>query len=254
VTPRGLNRFQQLNAVKLSGVAFRPLDEALRFLEDEAGKILPQGYKIDYTGESRQLRSEGNKFLPAFLLAIVLIFLVLAAQFNSFRDPFVILAGSVPLAMFGALTMTFLKMPNPNLPFFTNGWTTTLNVYSQVGLVTLVGLIAKNGILIVEFANKLQESGQAKLEAVKNAAVTRLRPVLMTSVATIAGHFALTLVTGPGAAARNSIGLVLVVGMAIGTLFTLFFLPSIYLLLARDHRAEAAADGVPVGTAQPSLQ
>jgi multidrug efflux pump len=254
VTPRGLNRFQQLNAVKLSGVAMRPLDEALGFLEGEAAQILPQGYKIDYTGESRQLRSEGNKFLPAFLLAIVLIFLVLAAQFNSFRDPFVILAGSVPLAMFGALTMTFLKMPNPNLPFFTNGWTTTLNVYSQVGLVTLVGLIAKNGILIVEFANKLQESGQAKLEAVKNAAVTRLRPVLMTSVATIAGHFALTLVTGPGAAARNSIGLVLVVGMAIGTLFTLFFLPSIYLLLARDHRAEAATDGVPVGTAQPSLQ
>ena len=139
VVPRSLNRFQQLNAVKISGVAIRPLDEALRYLEDEAAKILPKGYVIDYTGESRQLRTEGNKFLPAFGLAIILIFLVLAAQFNSFRDPFVILAGSVPLAMFGALLFTFLKMPDPNVPFWTHGWTTTLNIYSQVGLVTLVG-------------------------------------------------------------------------------------------------------------------
>jgi multidrug efflux pump len=244
VTPRTLNRFQQLNAVKISGVAIRPLDQALRFLEDEAAKILPQGYKLDYTGESRQLRTEGNRFLPAFLLAIVLIFLVLAAQFNSFRDPFVILAGSVPLGMFGAVVVMFLKMPNPNLPFFTNGWTTTLNVYSQVGLVTLVGLVAKNGILIVEFANKLQEAGHSKLEAVKQAAVTRLRPILMTSVATVAGHFPLTLVTGPGAHARNSIGLVLVTGMAIGTAFTLFFVPAIYLLIAKDRRAEEGREAL----------
>src|SRR5438067_6009417 len=243
VTPRALERFQQLNAVKISGVAMRPLDEALRYLEDEAGKILPKGYVIDYTGESRQLRTEGDKFLPAFLLAIVLIFLVLAAQFNSFRDPFVILAGSVPLAMFGALIMTFLKMPNPNMHFFTDGWTTTLNVYSQVGLVTLVGLVAKNGILIVEFANKLQESGMSKMEAVRNAAVTRLRPVLMTSFATICGHFPLTLVTGPGAAARNSIGLVLVAGIAVGTAFTLFFVPAIYMLIAKDRGAERAVEG-----------
>jgi multidrug efflux pump len=238
VTPRSLNRFQQLNAVKISGVAIRPLDQALAFLEGEAAKILPENYRLDYTGESRQLRTEGNKFVPAFLLAVVLIFLVLAAQFNSFRDPFVILAGSVPLGMFGALVLVFLKMPNPNLPAFTDGWTTTLNVYSQVGLVTLVGLVAKNGILIVEFANKLQEQGQTKLEAVRNAAVTRLRPILMTSVATVFGHFPLTLVTGPGAEARNSIGLVLVAGMTIGTAFTLFFVPAIYLLLARDHRAK----------------
>jgi multidrug efflux pump len=241
VVPRSLNRFQQLTAVKISGVAIRPLDDALRYLETEAAQILPKGYTIDYTGESRQLRTEANRFLPAFFLAIVLIFLVLAAQFNSFRDPFVILAGSVPLAMFGALVMTFLKMPNPNLPYFTNGWTTTLNVYSQVGLVTLVGLVSKNGILIVEFANKMQESGLSKLAAVREAAHTRLRPILMTSVATICGHFPLTLVTGPGAAARNSIGLVLVTGMAVGTFFTLFFVPVIYLLIARDHRAEAAA-------------
>ncbi len=160
--PRSLNRFQQLNAVKISCVAVRPLDEALGYLEAEAAKILPTGYVLDYTGESRQLRTEGNKFIFAFALAMTLIFLVLAAQFNSFRDPFVILAGSVPLAMFGALIFTFLKMPDPNVPFWTKGWTTTLNIYSQVGLVTLVGLVSKNGILVVEFANKLQEQGRSK--------------------------------------------------------------------------------------------
>ena len=235
VVPRSLNRFQQLNAVKISGVAIRPLDEALRYLEDEAARILPKGYVLDYTGESRQLRTEGNKFLPAFTLAIILIFLVLAAQFNSFRDPFVILAGSVPLGIFGALLFSFLKMPDPSVSFWTNGWTTTLNIYSQVGLVTLVGLVSKNGILIVEFANKLQLKGLPKLDAVRQAAMIRLRPILMTSAATIAGHFPLTLVTGAGAAARNSIGLVLVGGMFVGTLFTLFVLPSIYMLIARDH-------------------
>jgi multidrug efflux pump len=239
--PRSMNRFQQLNAVKISGVAIRPLDEALRFLEDEAIQILPKGYIIDYTGESRQLRTEGNKFLPAFGLAVVLIFLVLSAQFNSFRDPFVILAGSVPLAMFGALIFTFLKMPDPNIAFWTRGWTTTLNIYSQVGLVTLIGLVSKNGILIVEFANVLQKKGKSKREAVFESALTRLRPVLMTSGATIAGHFPLTLVSGAGAAARNSIGLVLVGGMAIGTLFTLFVIPSIYMLIAKDHSRESVA-------------
>jgi multidrug efflux pump len=244
--PRSLNRFQQLNAVKLSGVSVRPLDEALTFLETEAAKILPDGYSVDYTGESRQLRTEGNRFLPAFSMAVILIFLVLAAQFNSFRDPFVILFGSVPLAMFGAMIFTFLKMPDPNVPFWTNGWTTTLNIYSQVGLVTLVGLVAKNGILIVEFANQQQLQGQTKLDAVRGAALTRLRPILMTSVATIAGHFPLTLVSGAGAAARNSIGLVLVGGMFVGTVFTLFIVPSIYMLVARDHakdlkRREAVA-------------
>jgi multidrug efflux pump len=250
VVPRSLNRFQQLNAVKISGVAIRPLDEALRFLEDEAAKILPKGYVIDYTGESRQLRTEGNKFLPAFGLAVILIFLVLAAQFNSFRDPFVILGGSVPLAMFGALLFTFLKMPDPNVPFWTHGWTTTMNIYSQVGLVTLVGLVSKNGILIVEFANQLQLQGLSKLAAVRQAAMIRLRPILMVSAATIGGHFPLTLVTGAGAAARNSIGLVLVGGMFIGTFFTLFIIPSIYMLVARDHgkdredgMAVAATDG-----------
>jgi multidrug efflux pump len=137
--------------------------------------------------------------------------------------------------MFGALIFTVLKIPDPNTPYWTNGWTTTMNIYAQVGLVTLVGLIAKNGILIVEFANKLQEQGAHKLDAVHDAAMTRLRPVLMTSVATVAGHFPLVLVTGAGAAARNSIGLVLVGGMAIGTLFTLFVVPSLYVLMAKNR-------------------
>jgi multidrug efflux pump len=240
VQPRSLNRFQQFNAVKLSGIAIRPLDEALRFMEAEADKILPEGYRYDYSGEARQLRKEGNTFLPAFGLAILLIFLVLAAQFNSFRDPFVILLGSVPLAMFGALIFTSMQMNAPGVPFWTNGFTTTLNIYSQVGLVTLVGLVAKNGIIIVEFANQLQSEGRTKLQAIKEAAEIRLRPVLMTSVATVAGHFPLVLVTGAGAEARNSIGLVIVGGMAIGTIFTLVFLPGIYVLIAKDRRAEAS--------------
>jgi multidrug efflux pump len=241
VGPRSLNRFQQFNAVKISGVAIRPLDEALRFLEDEAAKILPEGYQIDYTGESRQLRVEGTRFLPAFLLALTLIFLVLAAQFNSFRDPLIILLGSVPLAMFGALLFSFLKMPDPNAAFFTAGWTTTLNIYSQVGLVTLVGLVSKNGILVVEFANVLQRRGLTKLQAAKESAMVRLRPVLMTSAATIFGHLPLTLVSGPGAEARNSIGITIVAGMAIGTVFTLLVIPSIYVLIAKQHRPEDPA-------------
>ena len=232
--PRSLNRFQQLNAVKLSGVTISTLDKALTFLEATAAEILPPGYSLDYTGESRQLRQEGNKFLPAFTLAVVLIYLTLAAQFNSFRDPFVILAGSVPLAMFGALIFTYMKMPNPQMPYWTNSFTTTLNIYSQVGLVTLIGLVAKNGILVVEFAKQMQQLGLSKLAAIKAASTTRFRPILMTTVATVAGHFPLVLVSGPGAEARNSIGLVLVGGMAIGTLFTLFVIPSIYMLIARD--------------------
>jgi multidrug efflux pump len=242
--PRSLNRFQQLNSVTISGVAGMPLNDALKVFEDEAAKILPQGYNLDYTGESRQLRREGGnaKFWTTMLLAVALIFLVLAAQFNSFRDPIVILGGSVPLAIFGSAIFMFLKFPNPNMHFFTDGWTTTFNIYSQVGLVTLVGLIAKNGILIVEFANKQQLAGKTKFQAVHDAALTRLRPILMTSVATVAGHFPLTLVTGAGAAARNSIGLVLVGGMSIGTFFTLVVMPSIYILVAKDHTKDRALE------------
>jgi multidrug efflux pump len=233
---RSLNRMQQLNAVTISGVPAGSVDATLKFLEDEAHKVLPAGYVVDYTGGSRQLRIEGSKFAGVFLLAVVLIFLVLAAQFNSFRDPFIILLGSVPLALFGAGLFMFLKMPFGK--FLTDGWTTSFNIYSQVGLVTLVGLVSKNGILIVQFANEQQRAGLTKLAAVAYAARTRLRPIMMTSVATVAGHFPLTLVTGAGAAARNSIGLVLVGGMTIGTIFTLFIVPSLYVLIARDHQAK----------------
>lgn len=232
--PRSLNRTQQMNSVKISGQPTTSLDAALTYMETEARKIMPQGYGIDYTGQSRQLRLEGNSFLPAFLMAITMIFLVLAAQFNSFRDPLVILGGSVPLALFGAMVFTFLKIPAP-MPYWTDGWTTTLNIYSQVGLVTLVGLIARNGILVVEFANKLQEQGKSKFEAVQQASIIRLRPVMMTSIATIAGHTPLIFADGPGAGARNAIGLVLVCGMAIGTILTLYVLPAVYMLLAKDH-------------------
>jgi multidrug efflux pump len=224
--PRDLKKFQQLNAVRIQGVIPPPvpLDQALRFLETEAKSILPQGFTIDYAGESRQLRTEGGSFLTTFLLSAVLIYLVLAAQFESFRDPFIILAGSVPLAVSGALLFSFLGF-------------TTLNIYSQVGLITLVGLVSKNGILIVQFANHLRETGVAKLEAVIEAAATRLRPILMTTAATVVGHFPLVLATGPGAGARNSIGIMLVSGMIIGTTFTLFVVPSIYMLVARSRVA-----------------
>jgi multidrug efflux pump len=177
---------------------------------------------VDYSGESRQLRVEGSKFLGTFLLSAILIYLVLAAQFESFRDPFIILVGSVPLAISGALLFSFLGL-------------TTLNIYSQVGLITLVGLVSKNGILIVEFANHLQETGRDKLSAVIGAAETRLRPILMTTAATVMGHFPLVFATGPGAGARNSIGIMLVSGMIIGTAFTLFVVPSIYMLVATTH-------------------
>src|SRR5229473_796670 len=221
--PRSLNKFQQLNAVRIQGVIPPPvpLDKALTFLEDQA-KQLPQGYTVDYAGESRQLRVEGSKFLSTFLLSGILIYLVLAAQFESFRDPFIILAGSVPLALAGALMFSFLGL-------------TTLNIYSQVGLITLVGLISKNGILIVQFANHLQEEGGDKLHAVTEAASTRLRPILMTTAATVFGHLPLVFATGPGAGARNSIGIMLVSGMIIGTAFTLFVVPSIYMLVAKRH-------------------
>src|SRR5690349_15401796 len=224
--PRSLNKFQQLNAIRIQGVIPPnvPLDKALTFLEDEAKGILPQGFSVDYAGESRQLRVEGSKFLGTFLLSAILIYLVLAAQFESFRDPFIILAGSVPLAISGALLFSFLGF-------------TTLNIYSQVGLITLVGLVSKNGILIVQFANHLQETGTKKLEAVIEAASTRLRPILMTTAATVVGHFPLVLATGPGAGARNSIGIMLVSGMIIGTAFTLFVVPSIYMLVARTRAA-----------------
>jgi multidrug efflux pump len=236
VGARSLNRFNQFNAVRLSGFPTRSLDEALTALEQLTDKHGGEGITYDHAGESRQLRQEAGKFLPAIAMAIVLVFLVLAAQFNSFRDPFVVLAGSVPLAMFGALVFSFLHFAGPpGMEFpLTAGWTTSMNIYSQVGLVTLVGLVAKNGILIVEHAKVARESGMSKLEAIRDAASVRFRPIMMTTVATVVGHFPLVLVSGPGAAARNSIGLILVGGMLWGTLLTLFIVPSIYVTLSKS--------------------
>ena len=224
VVARELKRFQQLNSATIQG-AIPPgvsKDMALRALEDEARKIMPPGFSIDYAGESRQLRTEGNTLVATMMLSAVLIFLVLAAQFESFRDPFIILLGSVPLALTGALMFTFVGF-------------TSLNIYSQVGLITLVGLVSKNGILIVQFANQLQEEGFEKFRAIIRASATRLRPILMTTAATVMGHLPLIFASGPGAAARNSIGYVLVTGMVIGTGFTLFVVPALYMVIARTH-------------------
>jgi multidrug efflux pump len=216
-------------------------EEGLKVLEDAAAAASVPGMGIDYVGESRQIRREGAALTTTLGFALVLIYLVLAAQFRSFRDPLIVLLGSVPLAISGALLFSFLDL-------------TTINIYSQVGLITLVGLIAKNGILIVEFANRLQAEGLGKLAAIREAALTRLRPVLMTSAATVFGHFPLVLATGPGSAARNSIGMVLVTGMVVGTIFTLFVVPVFYLLMAAEHRA-AEVEAVPEAPfeVQPSL-
>ena len=231
--PRQLNRFQQLNSATIRGaiVPGVTINDGLKVLEDKAQEILPTGSVIDYAGESRQLRKEGGSMTRTLVLALVVIFLVLAAQFESFIDPLIILAGSVPLALAGALLFVFLGF-------------TSLNIYSQVGLVTLVGLVAKNGILIVEFANRLQEEGVERFEAAIQAATTRLRPVLMTTVATVVGHFPLVLATGPGGGARNSIGIMLVSGMILGTIFTLFAVPVFYSLIGGRTRRSAVASSI----------
>jgi len=223
--PRQLGTFAQQASFRIyGGVApGSSKEEALSAIEKVATDILPSGYSIDYAGESRQLRQEGNTLVMVLAISLLIVFLVLAIQFNSFRDPLVVLLGCVPLALSGALLIPYMEF-------------TTINIYSQIGLITLIGLIAKNGILIVEFANHAQELGATKLAAVTEAATTRLRPILMTTAATILGHFPLVLVTGAGAEARNSIGIILVAGMFIGTVFTLFILPSFYLLLAEKRQ------------------
>jgi multidrug efflux pump len=230
--PRTLNRFQQRNAVRIFG-GVQPgvtKEEGLRVLEEAARAAGGPAVGLDYAGESRQIRLEGSSLTVTLGFAVILIYLVLAAQFKSFRDPLIVLLGSVPLAISGALVFSFLDL-------------TTINIYSQVGLITLVGLIAKNGILIVQFANTLQEQGLDKLAAIREASLTRLRPVLMTSAATVFGHFPLVLVSGPGSEARNSIGTVLVTGMTVGTLFTLFVVPVFYLLIAAQHQRSTVPAG-----------
>lgn len=236
VVPRELKRFQQLNSATIQIIPSRGLNEVLTALEKKAKEIMGPGFVIDYAGESRQLRKEGNAFLPTMALSAILIFLVLAAQFESFRDPFVIILGSAPLALCGALMFAFLGY-------------TSLNIYSQVGLITLVGLVSKNGILIVQFANQLQIEGLSKIDAIVQAGATRLRPILMTTAATVFGHTPLIFAHGPGAAARNSIGIVLVTGMIIGTIFTLLVVPALYMVIARNH-ARKPEDELPRDVAE----
>jgi multidrug efflux pump len=229
--PRTLNRFGQRNAVRVFG-GVKPgvtKEEGLRVLEQAVAGVAIPGVTTDYAGESRQIRKEGSALTVTLAFAVVLIYLVLSAQFQSFRDPLIVLLGSVPLAISGALVFSFLDL-------------TTVNIYSQVGLITLVGLIAKNGILIVQFANTLQQRGLEKLAALREASLTRLRPVLMTSVATVFGHLPLVFVSGPGSEARNSIGMVLVSGMTLGTLFTLVVVPVFYSLIAAEHKPDAIFD------------
>ncbi len=231
VEPRSLDRFQQTDGFRIMGGAAPGVtkDAALGTLEDIAAEILPPGYRTDYAGESRQIRQQGNDLVWMGALGLTLIYLVLILQFGNFRDPLVVLLGSVPLGLSGALMFSFFDV-------------TTINLYSQVGLITMVGLIAKNGILIVEFANRLRAQGLNRIDAARDAAISRLRPVLMTTVATIVGHLPLVFVSGPGSGARNSIGLMLVSGMAIGTVFTLFVLPCVYSVLAARPRPSDAHD------------
>jgi multidrug efflux pump len=245
--PRTLNRFGQQNAVRVFG-GVKPgvtKEEGLRVLETAAAAASGPDVTLDHAGESRQIRREGAALTVTLGFAVLLIYLVLAAQFQSFRDPLIVLLGSVPLAISGALIFSFLGF-------------TTINIYSQVGLITLVGLIAKNGILIVQFANTLRSRGVEKMAALREASLTRLRPVLMTSAATVFGHMPLVFVSGPGSEARNSIGTVLVTGMTIGTIFTLFIVPVFYSFLAAEHKPSevgitAEIEGRPLlGGAQPT--
>jgi multidrug efflux pump len=230
IEPSQRTQMQQLNAVMIEGVAQIPLGDALQYLEEQALEILPRGFAYDYRGESRQFATEGGALIITLLLSLVVIYLVLAAQFESWRDPFIVLV-SVPLSVAGAMAFVFLGF---------NGM--SLNIYTQVGLITLIGVVAKNGILIVEFANQLQmKQGLGRREAVEEAAMIRLRPILMTSVALIVAMVPLLIATGPGAVSRFNIGMTVAAGLGIGTLFTLFVLPAVYRLMARDH-AKAAED------------
>ena len=247
VQPNALTSFQQLNSATLSGVPFpgRTLGEALDFLKAKSKEIFPEGYSYDFQGDSRQFEQEGNALVYVFVFALIVIYLVLAAQYESFRDPFIILI-ALPTALFGAL-----------LPLNIGGFLgfTSINIYSQIGLVTLIGLISKHGILMVDFANRLQErDGVPRRKAIEEAAAVRLRPILMTTAAMVVGMAPLILASGAGARSRFDIGLTIFAGMAIGTLFTLFVTPMVYTFVARDHAAamakERAAGHVPEGDAQ----
>jgi multidrug efflux pump len=230
VAPKELNHFGKLRAATISAnlAAGYSLGEALGFLENALNEVAPVGTRIDYKGMSREFKESGQSMYVIFAMALCFIYLVLAAQFESFIDPLIILL-SVPLALAGALATTWL----------TGG---SLNIYTQIGMITLVGLITKHGILIVEFANQLQQQGHAKFDAVVEASVLRLRPILMTTGAMILGAVPLAIATGAGAEGREAIGWVIVGGMGFGTLLTLFVVPVVYLLLGADHRKPGTSD------------
>lgn len=246
VQPNSLKTFQQLNSATLQGVPFpgRTVGEAVTFLQQKADEIFPHGMAYDFKGESRQFVQEGNALAVTFAFSLLLIYLVLAAQFESFRDPFIILIG-LPATLFGALFVLWILgqvngMMQNNPPF--NIGSGTINIYTQIGLVTLIGLIAKHGILMVEFANKLQETqGMDKNSAIKEAAAVRLRPILMTTAAMVIGVVPLLIADGAGAKSRFDIGVVIAAGMTIGTMFTLFITPAIYSFVARDRHGKAVA-------------
>jgi multidrug efflux pump len=231
VVPESINHFQQSNAATISGVSLPTVTvaDALAYLRQLAKEKLPQGYTVDYAGPSRQLMQESSALIVTFFFALIIIYLALAAQFESFRDPLIILV-SVPMSICGALLFICMGVGGASL-----------NIYTEVGLVTLIGLISKHGILIVEFANKLQEGGLTKREAIEEAASIRLRPILMTTAAMVLGVVPLLIASGAGAESRFNMGLVLATGVSIGTLFTLFVVPAIYIVLAVDHRRTAVS-------------
>lgn len=235
--PQSIPHFQQLNSATIGAVFGGTQGEALQILRDIAKTTLPQGYTIDYGGVSRQFVRESGGFLTTMVFALIIIFLTLAAQFESFRDPLVVMM-SVPMAIFGAMVFLFLDFA-------------TLNVYTQVGLVTLVGLIAKHGILIVQFANEQLALGKSKREAIEIAAETRLRPILMTTAAMVLGVMPLVIASGAGAVGRNHMGLVIATGITIGTIFTLFVVPAMYLWLASAHKQKDAAVGSEAAPMKP---
>jgi multidrug efflux pump len=237
--PRAISHFQQLNSATIQGVPAPGVStgQALAALNDLAAKTLPPGYTVDYGGQSRQAVQESSGLVQMFALALIIIFLALSAQFNSFRDPLIILV-SVPMSIAGALAFISVGVGGA-----------TMNIYTEVGLVTLMGLISKHGILIVEVANGLQKAGRSKREAIEGAASIRLRPILMTTGAMVLGVVPLILATGAGAVSRFNMGLVIASGLTIGTLFTLFVVPAVYMVLAADHHAEGAAAPEPGPTA-----
>jgi multidrug efflux pump len=231
--PEALNHFQQLNSATIQGVAMPGVAQgtALQYLQDLAAHTLPEGYSVDYSGLSRQYIQESGGFIITISFAVILIFLVLAALFESFRDPCIILV-SVPMSIAGALAFVALGFGGMSL-----------NIYTKVGLVTLIGLISKHGILIVQFANHLQqEQGLSKREAIEQAAGIRLRPILMTTAAMVLGVVPLIVASGAGAVSRFQMGVVIASGLSIGTLFTLFVVPAVYIALAADHHKSATAD------------